>query len=411
MRGNNSKQSKSSNLRLVLNLITTGRPISRVEIARRTELTKQTISNLTDELAVAGLIHEAGIRREGGVGKPSKLLDLNPEGAYTIGLRVKSRSVEAGLYNIAGEALETRQFPLKEQGPDPLAETLAQIVEACLQRTTVLRERVLGVGLVLPPPQSFSRDPRKVGQVGLMSDLHVQQVRRQLVALTGLPVACENVAAAVSASEMLYGAARDLHSFVYIHLGDSLEAGIVYNRQLFSGYNGISGRLGHVIVDQRGGLCMCGNHGCLDLYASLGSLAKMLGRKIAPGQDWWEILAEPDRHKAVLDTWFQQMSEPMRIGFNMVENLLNPQTVILGGDIPDWFIDQFIRRLRPFIPSVSQYGEREIPRFIRAPKMENMALRGAATLPIYSAISADGASAIEMSGLGEITELQELVYA
>lgn len=410
MRGNNSKQSKTSNLRLVLNLITTARPISRVEIARRTELTKQTISNLTEELAGAGLIHETGIRREG-VGKPSKMLDLNPEGAYTIGLRVKSNGVEAGLYNIAGDEIAVRQFPVPEQGPDSLADTLAQVADSCLKSASVPRERVLGIGLVLPPPKSFSRDPRKAEQAGLMSDLHIQKVRSELVEKTGLPVACENVAAAVSASEMLYGAARDLKSFVYIHLGDSLEAGIVFNRQLFSGYNGISGRLGHVIVDQRGGQCICGSHGCLDLYASLGSLAKKLGRKIKRGQDWSEILADPEKHKAVLDDWFQQMSEPMRIGFNMVENLVNPQTVILGGDIPDWFIDQYIRRLRPFIPSVSQYGEREIPRFIRAPRMENMALRGAATLPVYSAISSEGAGTIEMDGLAQVTELQELVYA
>ncbi|WP_226663769.1 ROK family transcriptional regulator [Microbulbifer aggregans] len=410
MRGNNSKQSKTSNLRLVLNLITTARPISRVEIARRTELTKQTISNLTEELAGAGLIHETGIRREG-VGKPSKMLDLNPEGAFTIGLRVKNNGVEAGLYNIAGDEIAVRQFPKPDQDPEALADTLAQIADACLQGAGAPRERVLGIGLVLPPPQSFSRDPRKAEQAGLMSDLHIQKVRRLLVEKTGFPVACENVAAAVSASEMLYGAARDLKSFVYIHLGDSLEAGIVFNRQLFGGYNGISGRLGHIIVDQRGEQCVCGSHGCLDLYASLGSLAKTLGRKIKRGQDWGEILADPEKHKAVLDDWFQQMSEPMRIGFNMIENLVNPQTVILGGDIPDWFIDQYIRRLRPFIPSVAQYGEREIPRFIRAPRMENMALRGAATLPVYSAISSEGTSAIEMDGVAKVTELQELVYA
>lgn len=407
MKGNNSKQSKASNLRLVLNLITTARPISRVEIARRTELTKQTISNLTDELTDAGLIHETGIRREG-VGKPSKMLDLNPQGAYSLGLRLKARQVEAGLFNIAGEAISIRQFPLPELDPESVADTLAQVAETCLQGASIPRERVLGIGLVLPPPQSFSRDARKVG---VLSDIIGHQLRSRLMEKTGLPVACESVAAAVSASEMLYGSARELESFVYIHLGESLEAGIVFNRQLFSGYNGITGRLGHVIVDQHGPQCLCGSHGCLDVYASLGSLAKTLGRKIRPDQDWSEILADPERHKVVLENWFQQMSEPMRIGFNMVENLINPQTVILGGDIPAWFIDQFIRSLRPFIPSVAQYGGREIPRFIRAPQMEDMALKGAATLPVYSAISGDGAAGIELDGLECITELQELVYA
>ncbi|MDO3381467.1 ROK family transcriptional regulator [Gilvimarinus algae] len=391
----------------MLNLITTSRPISRVEIARRTTLTKQTISNLTDELVEAGLVLESGIRREG-VGKPSKMLELNPSGAFTLGVKVGSTEIEAGLYSITGEAVKLRQFPLATLDPATLTDTLAQVCETSLHETP--REKILGVGLVLPPPQSFNRDTHK-HPAGVLTDMVCADIRAALAERLGLPIVSESVAAAVAASEMLHGAARDLESFVYLHMGNSLEAGIVFNRQLLSGYNGITGRIGHVIVQPGGPVCDCGNRGCLDLFASLNSLARAFGSKLRPGQKCSDLLADPEQHKALLDPWFTRMSEPMRIGFNMVENLINPQTVILGGDVPAWFIDQCIRRLRPFIPSVAQFGEREIPRFIRAPQMADMAVRGAATLPVYAAICSGERPQIHGQSQTPTNDIQSLVYA
>lgn len=407
MRGNNSKQSKASNLRLVLNLIATAHPISRAEIAKLTNLTKQTISNLIDELAAAGLVIETGIRREG-VGKPSRMLELNPQGAYTLGLRVGQRRIEAGAYNIVGQALAVHSQDLPDTTPEGLTGILAELCNSCLQEAALEPHRVLGIGLVLPPPPL--RKLHAEEQQSPFSNRPHHIIRRLLVEHTGLPVICGDTATAVSASEMLFGSAKELENFVYVHLGESIEAGIICNRQVFNGHKGATGRLGHVIVNANGTECWCGNRGCLDLYASLGSLAKHLGNRLKLQDDWHQNLHTPDTHKPALEIWFEQMSEPMRIALNMIENLLNPQTVILGGDAPSWFIDQFIRKLRPFIPSIAQFGERQIPRLIRAPHTEHMALRGAATLPIYSAISLDGYSSLELEGVANITELQQLIY-
>lgn len=407
MRGNNSKQSKASNLRLVLNLITTAHPVSRAEIAKLTNLTKQTISNLIDELTNAGLVIETGIRREG-VGKPSRMLELNPQGAYTLGLRIGQRKIEAGAYNIVGQALSVQSRNLTETTPEALTGVLAELCRSCLQEAAIEQHRVLGIGLVLPPPPL--RRLHAEEQQSPFSNRPYQIIRRLLIAQTGLPVICGDTATAVSASEMLFGAAKELENFVYIHLGESIEAGIICNRQVHNGHKGTTGHLGHVIINTNGAECWCGNRGCLDLYASLGSLTKHLGSRLRPEDDWHQSLPTPDTHKPALESWFEQMSEPMRIALNIIENLLNPQTVILGGDVPSWFIDQFIRKLRPFIPSIAQFGERQIPRLIRAPHTEHMALRGAATLPVYSAISLDGYSSLELEGVPNITELQHLIY-
>lgn len=410
MKGSNSKQGKSANLRLVLNLIATSHPISRVDIARSTSLTKQTISNLVETLTDAELIVETGIRREG-IGKPSKLLELNPVGAYSLGVRVRAHIVEVGLYNLGGETVHMQTFPIERVEPSTLAVALESMSEQVILEASIDRSKLLGLGLVLPSPQEFSAEHES-----LLTDKTIARIREELSARVALPVVIESVAGAVSASEMLYGAAKVLQSFVYIHLGESIEVGVVFNRQLLRGYNGINGRLGHVVVIPDGLPCHCGNRGCLDQYASLGSLSKKLSKKtqfkkIMGRDDWLDLICDEEKLSKDLDDWFESMSEPMRIAFNLLENLLNAETVILGGDVPIWFIDNFIRKLRPFIPSVAQFGERELPRFIRTPSLQNMALKGAAILPIHAAISGDHCGVIDLSKLPESTELQQLVYA
>lgn len=410
MKGTNSKNSKTANLRLVLNMIALKRPISRIEICRQTALTKQTISNLADELADAGLICESGIHREG-VGKPSKLLNLNPNGAYTLGLRVHSNTIEAGVFNLSGEELLLRHFPLTGFDKRILADSLASICDKLITDSEINSERLLGVGLVLPPPQAFNQKQDSNENQNFLTDKTMDQIKQQLENNIGFPVVRASTASAVSTGEMLYGAAKELESFVYIHLGSSLEAGIVFKRQLFTGYNGITGRLGHIIVMPEGLLCDCGNNGCLDQYASLNSLGKVVGNRVDLEKGWMNILEISNSYKKELEHWFENMSEPMRIALSMIENLINAQTIILGGDVPTWFLDQFIRKLRPFIPSVAQYGERDIPRLIRAPSLDNMVLKGAATLPIFSAISSDDKNDIDLSGLQNATSLQRLVFA
>src|SRR5215212_4062939 len=83
--GTNLTYTKQYNLRIVHEVIRLFGPLSRADVARRTQLTGQTISNLVRELIDSGLVYEAE-RRSEGRGAPSMALALNPDGAYAVGL-------------------------------------------------------------------------------------------------------------------------------------------------------------------------------------------------------------------------------------------------------------------------------------------------------------------------------------
>src|SRR5687767_4756515 len=100
--GTNLLYTKQYNLRIVAQVIRVAGPISRAEIARRTSLTGQTVSNLVRELVDLGLVAEAERRREGGRGAPSTALVINPGGAYAIGLDFNRDHLTGVLVDLAG---------------------------------------------------------------------------------------------------------------------------------------------------------------------------------------------------------------------------------------------------------------------------------------------------------------------
>ncbi|OKY27376.1 MULTISPECIES: ROK family transcriptional regulator [Thalassotalea] len=393
MKGSNSKQNKALNLRLVLSEIVTQGPISRVEISRRTHLTKQTITNLVEELLHVALIEEVGIKKEGAVGKPSKMLCLKADCAYSLAFRVLPGEVEAGFFNLSGERQYYVQQPISDKN------TLNSVVhcfEKLMAESELTIENILSVGL-------------SVGQVN-QQNLHDYQATKRLqqdiASELKLPVALETTASACAAYQMLYGEAKKLNSFVYVHIGDVVESAVVFDRKIMLGQNGLTGALGDIFVtpetDQ-----VTGELGRLNDFASLSSLKQYIEQPLLTNAQLAQYCVE---NRNSVDRWIEEAAEPMRIAIHTLESILNCQTIIIGGDIEDKVLDKLITHLRPYIPSIAQYGERDVVRFIKTPNVHQIAHKGVATLPIHAALSNENMQTLLINPLIKKTPLQHLLY-
>lgn len=398
MKGSNSKQNKALNLRLVLSEIVTQAPISRVEISRTTHLTKQTITNMVEELLASNLVIETGVKKEGAVGKPSKMLSINPEGTYSLALRVFNDKIEAGIFSLLGEQIaKTEHQSITDfQDAEEIISVIEKLYKNLLSICSLSELNILGAGL------SFISHRHHDLATYQNNAILKQQLAERLV----LPVANETTASACAAYQMLYGEAKSLHSFVCIHISDVVEAAVVYDRKILLGQNGLTGAIGEMFVtaetDEK-----TAELERLNDYASLSSLKKALGTEFANN----EALAEYcEANQEKLSNWFEKAAEPMRIAIHSLETLLNCQTIIVGGDVSSWFLDKFITQLRPYIPSISQYGDREVVRLIKTPNVEKVALTGAATLPLHAALSIDNMQTLALPEFEKLTEVQSLVF-
>ena len=76
---------REHNVRLVMRALAGLGPISRADIARRTDLTRTTVSDVVSQLAVAGLVQEVGRGPSSG-GKAPILLQIPRDARQLIGV-------------------------------------------------------------------------------------------------------------------------------------------------------------------------------------------------------------------------------------------------------------------------------------------------------------------------------------
>lgn len=92
------------------------------------------------------------------------------------------------------------------------------------------------------------------------------------------PVTVDNDANAVIWGEVAFGVARGARNLVGLTLGTGVGGAIVLEGALWRGERGMAGELGHMTVDPGGPRCNCGNHGCLECYASASGIAHHLAQ-------------------------------------------------------------------------------------------------------------------------------------
>jgi predicted NBD/HSP70 family sugar kinase len=149
----------------------------------------------------------------------------------------------------------------------------------------------------------------------------------------GVPVQLENDANVGALGEKVFGAARGVDEMIYIRLSAGIGAGLIVGGRPYQGALGFAGEIGHVLADEDGLICRCGNRGCLETVASPVAVAALLERSMGRPvsvQHLIELVAEGDRgaRRAVADA-----GEAVGRALAMLVNVLNPELIVVGGDL------------------------------------------------------------------------------
>jgi len=149
----------------------------------------------------------------------------------------------------------------------------------------------------------------------------------------GMPVVVDNDANLGALAETVWGAGRGCSDLVYVKAATGIGAGLVLGGRLYRGATGAAGELGHLPVDEAGAICRCGNRGCLETVASPVAVAGLLSRSRGENvslPDLLELVRNGDRGacRAVADA-----GEAVGAALAGAVNLLNPELVIIGGDL------------------------------------------------------------------------------
>lgn len=385
--GTNLKYAKLYNVRIVLETIRLFGPLSRIDIARKTELTAQTVSNITRELMDADLILEAN-RIQEGRGAPSIMLILNPDGGFSIGLDLDKDHLSGILVDLNGNVRQRISRELNFPSPDEAMNLLESAARELIDNEKISMEHVWGVGVGLPGPigvSSGSTVTNIVNPKALQGWSNVPVVSILSNRLS-VPVYLENNASAAALGERWYGAGRHIGTFFYVYFGAGLGGGLIINGQLFSGHTGNAGELGYVPVARpKNGLQLDRPH--LGEYFNLPAMYRNLnehGFHVSKPDELESLFNEGN---PILLDWIQQgvtQLAPLILG---IEFLMDPEAIFFGGRLPEVILRDVQRRLEQILPTMRIEGKSNKPDLLIATSGQDAASLGVATLPLYASFA------------------------
>lgn len=201
-----------------------------------------------------------------------------------IGCDFGGTNLKAGLVDtITGAVTDQASAPtLGREGPEAVMGRMAGLVRSVIAHSGLDLADVGGVGISAPGVLDLEN-----GLTLMLPNLPGNwpniPLRDTISGLTGLPVALLNDVRAITYAEWRLGAGRGVDTMACFAVGTGIGGGLVINGQLHMGIGGTGGELGHMIIDFNGPLCGCGNHGCLEAYASGPAIAAMGVKAVTQG--------------------------------------------------------------------------------------------------------------------------------
>ncbi|KAA0695690.1 ROK family transcriptional regulator [Neorhizobium sp. P12A] len=357
--GTNQEGTSAHNRRVMIDALRLNGSLSRADLSRATKLTKQTVSNIIEELEGDGLVVSLSAVRKGR-GQPSTPYRLVPEGAFAIGLQIDRYVTRAAAVDLVGTVLVRAEANLPLDGPARGVKVILDLIEGVRKELAVLilqsEKRLVGLGVAMPGPFGLEAPEDDPWMMAAWQNFPLLET---LAAGTGLDVGLQNDAAASATAERMVGAAHGLDNAVCLYLGYGIGAGLILNGELYSGANGNAGEIGMVLSPP-------GSKGrerqTLEHRASFASLYQHMSFDPADPMLRQKLTVAVETADPLLKDWIEAAGVDLRWSVQIIETIFDPETVILCGSAPEPLARRLIEAMHPLLPSIAERRTRRLPR-------------------------------------------------
>ncbi|MBR2377634.1 MAG: ROK family protein [Clostridia bacterium] len=264
---------------------------------------------------------------------------------YYIGVDIGGMSIKTGIVSLEGEILYTSVIETEKINPKLQIKKLADDILKLLAEKGIKKEEILGIGVGCPGAINS-----KSGKVHYSSNLKWTDfpLRDLLEEYTGIKVRIANDADAATIGEIIFGVAKEYSNVIMLTIGTGVGGGIVIDKKLYLGTNGVVAELGHITLRNGGLECGCGRRGCFEQYASATALIRQTKEAMQKNKNtkMWEY-AENDLDKVDGKTAFLAAKCGDKCAKRVVEkyvsylsegildycNIFRPDAIVLGGGI------------------------------------------------------------------------------
>lgn len=196
----------------------------------------------------------------------------------------------------------------------------------------------------------------------------------------GVPVSVDNDVNMGTYGEWHFGKVRNCKNVVGVFPGTGIGGALIINGELYHGFSGAAGEIGHTTVQLDGPYCGCGKRGCLEALASRVAIAEQAAA-LAARDDAPTILAECGTDLSRIRSGV--LLKAIQNGETMVEgvirkaayyvgvavgnliNVVSPEAVVLGGGLveamPDLYMTEVTRAVKEHAMPFLRKGVKIVP--------------------------------------------------
>ena len=366
--GSNINFVKLHNLRVILLSLLTEPSLSRVQLAKKTNLSNTTITKIISELINQGIVfededNELELGELRPVGRPRTRIRIDPNARFVVGIHIGVGIIRVAVANLHDELLANQQRQFDIEAPaDQVLVQIAEIVESVINTSKIERGKILGVGV---GASGLVESSTGINLIAPNLNWHNIPLQEYFQNTLDLPVIVDNNVRAMAIAETYFGAGRGVDSLAFVYGRIGVGAGLISRGQVFRGSISGAGEIGHTIMLLDGGEpCRCGNSGCLETLVSEPAIlrqAEIIAQSCPDG-----VLARTINHRHDLtiiervftaarqgDEEVQRMLEErayyLGVALAGLVNLFNPELILFGGIFAqgqDFFLEPAIRTVR-----------------------------------------------------------------
>ncbi len=373
--GANQGRVQAHNQRLVLTLIRRHGALPKAEIARRSGLSAQTVTILIRNLEANHLLLR-GEPQRGKVGQPSIPIKLNPDGAFSLGLKIGRRSADLVLMDFCGTIRSARSrsfaYPHPTDIVDFIEENVPKLIATLPQE---IQNRLCGLGIAIPFKMWEWADMLEVpsSELSAWKDFDIAS---EITKHSGLQVFVQNDATAACSAELILGGGQSYEEFAYFFIGYFIGGGIVLNHAVFPGRSGNAGAMGSIplALPQQSGTQL------LD-KASLATLENSLRDAGIDPEIIWESSDKWDELGDLLEQWINDTANYLALAALTCCAIIDFQAIIIDGAFPP-HIRTYLREKTEKAFHDQNLKGIQMPKILAGNIGSNARAIGAATMPL-----------------------------
>lgn len=240
-----------------------------------------------------------------------------------VAIDVGGTTIKGAVFDREGCVWDQRRRPTgADRGPEAVSESILQVADELASPDA----RPAAYGIAVP---GLVRESDGMVLEATNLGLHDAPMHELAARRLCAPVAVLHDVRAAALAEGTLGAARGCSDYLLLTLGTGIGAAVVIGGRPYTGAHGVGGELGHVAVDPRGPLCLCGGTGCLEAIASAGAVERRFGQGIDAEQVADRAASD---EPAAVGVWREAL-DALALAIVNYATLLDPELVVIGGGL------------------------------------------------------------------------------